>query len=73
MGDPDFRQSAEAERAAIVAWLREREKDDRAHARRYQLMGMNIDHSRAENRAFGYQAAADAIERGDHLKGGVNG
>lgn len=42
-----LRQGAEAERAAIVAWLR--------------------------SSAWSVVEAANAIERGDHLNGGVNG
>ncbi|MBO9380043.1 hypothetical protein GG804_25065 [Sphingomonas histidinilytica] len=40
MGDPDFRQSAEAERAAIVAWLR-------AEAKAHHPSWLTDNHNRA--------------------------
>lgn len=53
------------ERAAIVAWLRDRIAAERTSARSPSLTA--AQRLGASARAWVYRVAADAIERGDHL------
>ncbi|MFC0302765.1 hypothetical protein ACFSTI_25075 [Rhizorhabdus histidinilytica] len=69
MGDPDFRQSAEAERAAIVAWLEQRAEAALNRAPDPEQPG--TEHLSNAWSAGAYNAlylAAAKISRGDHLK-----
>lgn len=63
---------AEKERAAVVAWLRE---EARAQMRTCENNAKFHGYEtafKAQMLAARYEALADAIQRGDHLKGTVN-